>query len=1217
MATNGPQSATQPHSLHQKRYSRMENEPETPVPSSYAPLIPVSVDTIKQSSLPNPIDTTVDQSVHGGNYLPTNGPTSDLGLGPVSEPSSPSPPFPLYNTSLQASLQYFPDLSSSPAKLNHLQGLMSSLHKIMSDQTFVLGDLRTQLDEMQDVLNRVGSKQDSMSTEERQIIQNAQILKNLAEDVIATNLTSESKKSIDGPKLMGQDSQGNIHPLTISMPTLGARTIDSTETPPPTATTPPPGLNFQNGHLRHRSSTASFTSSVNSDRQYTPDGEERSSRPSSAASSYRKKQKKKSLRQLEPLANNRGSRYEVESNASFDRICSLLTELITDASTAVSTAPDGTKQPSDIPLPQLPSLEPSESESSADSASDQDEDADDSNSTTDDVKNTTTTKAIDDPFLKRLQVPEGAQLADDVGVEVELEPVDRYRTGFRSRLDKPTKRLSSLFMELQNTQTIQDAAPKDELTREKVVRKPRHSTSSLSLSSTRSSRHNSVSLTNRSIENTEPLGSFESPPESPLVTGRIKQRNSISSIRSEPLQKQSARNETQVKQNVDPELDRTVETIDGLTRDLVTVATHQNWMQMKLQKTLQFQKEQIQQIERAHSTSAVSLARDQHLPSEGDEPHLDKLSDQHPLADLSRSLKQVAVSVGKVLANNASTAHRGGQSREGQEELLDNAGKPTAQRAGRFSGKDFSRYFQELEKVAALGGRIGFGKGDDEGAMKDDILERSSDQHEKSGSAGSARSPNSSCRNSSATLVEEVLAPVQDGFDPIQHSHGNGAKGDTSVSSVSSSRRGSASAGPPELEDFAAQCRLLTRALVLPFVQLTHHAMTSQDSAFALNPRSSKFSGPVRDLDSTLEIVEDLDISRESRPISPKLNPVTQKESSSIPSLPSWSPSMTIAGRDLDSILKAHGDMSPDAIVKAKSFISTGLYLLHLLYWTVLFVIGTVVLDPWLAETAGMQVVRIVEQVREAIAKDDPSGRRFHTINQSYYQQGRENLIALDQGSTISGSEQGHSEAESILEHSRLQAHEDRAIEVAVGFESLKNRLSGARTSDTNSQPFKSLWNKQENFQSTAAALTAATLPDSSASSSGEVHGKSPAPTTVLTNAGVLRTVSWVGPRKRRNTKDGIPSRVRRFSNTRTMALPGPLSKSESVQTNTLRRSGIRQDRPLSHWGSFGVTSENTLTGSVFTDFKSQGLGNASQLFQQPQIPQNVPKQVLVRRKSF
>ncbi|KAF9205065.1 hypothetical protein BGZ49_004514 [Haplosporangium sp. Z 27] len=112
MATIGPQSAIQPNSLHhQKRYSRMENEPETPVPSSYAPIIPSPVDTLKQISIPNSIDI-VDQSVHGS-YLPTNN-------GPVSEPASPSPPYPLYNTNFQglsaAALQNFPDLSSSPEK---------------------------------------------------------------------------------------------------------------------------------------------------------------------------------------------------------------------------------------------------------------------------------------------------------------------------------------------------------------------------------------------------------------------------------------------------------------------------------------------------------------------------------------------------------------------------------------------------------------------------------------------------------------------------------------------------------------------------------------------------------------------------------------------------------------------------------------------------------------------------------------------------------------------------------------------------------------------------------------------------------------------------------------------------------------------------------------------------------------------------------------------
>ncbi|KAF9205066.1 hypothetical protein BGZ49_004515 [Haplosporangium sp. Z 27] len=1067
---------------------------------------------------------------------------------------------------------------------------VSSLHKIMNDQTFVLGDLRAQLDEMQDVLNRVTPKQDTMSIEERQIIQNAQIMMSLAEEVIATNITADSKKGIEGPKLDPQDT----YPLTISMPTQGARSIDSTETPPPSAITPPPGLSFPKGHLRHRSSSASVASSVNSDRQYTPDSEDRFSRPSSVASSYRNRQKKKSLRQLEPLPNNRGSRYETESNASFDRICSILTELITDASTAVSTAPDGTHQPPAIPLPELPSLEQSESEISSDSASDQDDDADDSNSVADDVETATSSKVIDDPFLKRLQGPGVAQTTNDVEVEVELEPVDRYRTGFRSRPDK-SKRLSSLFMELQNTQTIQDAVPKEELAKEKPVRRPRHS-SSFSFSSTRSSRHNSVSFTNRSPGSMELLGSFESPPESPLVSGKIRQRDSISSLRSEPQLRHSTVIETPVKQDVDPELNRTVETIDGLTRDLVTVATHQNWMQAKLQKTLQFQKEQIQQIERAHSTAGdMSIAEGQRLANE---PHLDNSTEQHPLADLSRSLKQVALSVGKVLANSASVT----QPKKAQKEISDSIGKPiTAQPTGRLSRKDFSRYFQELEKIAALGGRIGFGKSDDDGTVKDESLEYPvGSQHDRSSSADSEKS---------------------DGYDSAHN--GSSIKGD---SSSSSSRRGSVSIGPPELEDFAAQCRLLTRALVLPFVQLTHHAMTSQDSAFALHPRSSRFSGPARDLDSTLEIVEDLDIGQNHlKSVSPKLRPSTPKESNHVGSSPDWSQPISIGGRDLESILKAHGEMSPDAIVKAKTFISTGLYLLHLLYWTVLFVIGTVVLDPWLAETAGMQVVRIVDQVRNAIAKD-PSGQRFQNIGLGYQQQGHESLIELEQSSTLARPvlEDTDFETDSVLEHSRLQAHEDRAIEVAVGFESLRHRISGSA-----GQPFKSLWNNnKKSFQTTASALTSASSPSPASKpqesqDSSAVHEKASAQSPATSNTGVLRTVSWVGPRKRRPAKDGSTSRVRRFSNTRTMALP--LAKSEPSPTITPRRPGLRQDRPVSHWGSFGVTT--SLTGSAFTtDFKSWGLDNATQnreesikrSFQQvPQELQTIPKHAQVRRKSF
>ncbi|KAG0260318.1 hypothetical protein BG011_001966 [Mortierella polycephala] len=1093
--------------------------------------------------------------------------------------------------------------------------------------------LRIQLDEIQGVLDRVNPKTDIMTMEERQVLQNAQKMKNLAEEVIITKLASESRTAVLQKAAHGQDIQSGAPLLTISMTSFDDRNFEPTEAPPPTASTPPPINIFQMGSLRHSSSNASLASS-STDRQYTQDGEERTSRPSSV-SSFRRQQKKRSrqsMRQLEPTNSAKdSSRRDEESNASFDRICSLLTHLITDASTAVSTAPDGSQLPSNIPVPQPSPLIQSDSESSADSTSDHGDDGDDIDSISSDMNRRNLFRQnmeqeqeqeqeID--FLKRLQGPEGAPNKEELELEVEVEPTNRYRTGLRSRHNKPTKRLSSLFAELQNTQIIQDDTPQGPLptddvsserksleSPERTKTRYRHSLSLRSSPSSHSIRPRSVSMiTGKSADGLDPTGiAFELPDPDRTSESCA----SIASDQPYALQEPHKDEQLQVVQNVDSELDRTMETIDGLTRELVAVATHQNWMQTKLQKTLEFQRQQVEKIERVHSTShsQADLLPDRHqYPAALDHPPQQQRSlytspsGQHPLMDLSRSLKQVAVSVGRVLASSASTASHHNPD-PGNKRVLDStevAPQGHTSQPGRLSGKDFSRYFQELEKVAALGGKIGFGK--DEGGLESaDHAGESQDQlnmHRSSGSSFTTIGNDCSLSSAASTIVLDGDLPqpfaelkcTKDMSKNPEHAKGH--------ASTLHSRRGSASSPPPELEDFAAQCRLLTRALVLPFVQLTHHAMTSQDSALALSPRSSKFHDPARDLNSTLEIVQGLDQDQEklrktlvfddthltstrvtSSPDIPSLDSHHQKESSGNSSLPNWNMPLSLAGQDLDTILKDHGELSPDAIVKAKAFISTGLYLIHLLYWTLLFVIGTIVLDPWLAETAGQQVVKVMDQVRESMAKDNHPGR---AIGATYEDNAHRQLPS---GGSLRNTDlsddiyQGHGfpcdgdqreGPEFTLEQSRLQNLEDRAIQVAVGFESLKYRLgSSPSTSRPNSRPASGLWSTQDSSQATS---TQHFSPEEPATMTA-VQERPTSQTKVRAGeAGLMRTVSWVGPRRRRHAKDGNLSRIRRLSNTRTMNTTLPLPKMDSVLSSP-GGMNLKRDRPLSHWGSFGSTS--------------------------------------------
>ncbi|KAF9303537.1 hypothetical protein BGZ74_003543 [Mortierella antarctica] len=1069
----------------------------------------------------------------------------------------------------KASLDYFSNYTASPAKMSQLQGLITSLHTLLSDQSYAMGDLRTQLDEIQEVLSRVQPKQDTMTSQERQIIHNAQMMKNLAEEVIAAKVEKRDSGF--------QDSLTAKSPLMVSLAAL--RSLNAPDTPPPTARTPP------SYNQRPSSTTPSF-SSTNTDRQYTLD-DDRSSRPSSVSSSYRRQQKKKrlSLRQLESLGGQ--DRYEEESNAAFDRICSLLTHLITDASTAVGTAADGTLP--NIPLPQMSPLE-SDFEQTSGSEEDDVEEYENRGEEEEEEINDMAIAEHEEQLLEDEEMDDhhGLYLSespahsfDDENQSVDdqsrFNSLRRYRTGSRSSLrpDRSANRLSSLFMELQNTQsddpTLEDpdkssgviGSLSDELSTESE-RKPRKSTSSTSLRG--KIRRLSVITKKTSMEIVSPPEPLET--ESPVAP---RHRSSFSSLRSARLQLPRT-DELQESRQAEVELDRTVETIDGLTRELVAVATHQNWMQMKLQRTLQFQKQQVEQIESSLSSTSTTSTdlRSPPMASTGDQ------DPSHPLEDLSRSLKQVAISVGKVIASTTKPNHTLSSSSVPSEQgtlktrlpqqkgnLSRVDGRTVTQ--PRFSGKEFSKYFQELEKIAALGSKLGFGKGDE--------------SHENDDTEDSQRQ-------------EPFEDPQQD-----QELFSHGSATFTATTGPSSPT----SMGPPDLEDFAAQCRLLTRALVLPFVQLTHHAMTSQDSVLALSPTTSRAMDQSTEWESL-----SMDESFEQRSLhsrdtsyhsateenfSPRMSPGTYQSSTarrSSTSPLSWPSSPLFSGTDLDSILRNHsGELSSDSIVKAKTIISTGLYLIHLLYWTVLFVIGSLVLDPWLAETAGQQVIRIVDQVREALAVAGIGAPRIEgqgakilgTIEEpSFFARSDEHLyechqdsgdlemerVSLDScwdseqigplASLTPIVEQDHSEH---LTAARVQELEDRAIEVAVGFETLKQRLRGPSSPVSTSRPGSGLWGRQDSFQSTSSAFS------STPSVTGTI---SPEPDK-MSGGGLMRSGSWVGPRRRRLThaKD---SKTRRFSSaSRTPAMPVVVPRS----VEGLAGNG-RRPRPMSHWGSFGPT---------------------------------------------
>jgi len=133
------------------------------------------------------------------------------------------------------------------------------------------------------------------------------------------------------------------------------------------------------------------------------------------------------------------------------------------------------------------------------------------------------------------------------------------------------------------------------------------------------------------------------------------------------------------------------------------------------------------------------------------------------------------------------------------------------------------------------------------------------------------------------TLVDAMTTGDQqeEVYDPSEPCIGYGDPTDILI--------GNPSGNLADLDDFSQQCRLLTRALILPFLHATHSFMSES--------------------------------------------------------------------------LKPNHTNSP------RSMTSTTRTFMNLMYWTFLFTLGSLVLDSWLCEIAGRQVIRMVE-----LLKPEPFG---------------------------------------------------------------------------------------------------------------------------------------------------------------------------------------------------------------------------------------------------
>ncbi|KAF8961210.1 hypothetical protein BGZ46_001424 [Entomortierella lignicola] len=303
--------------------------------------------------------------------------------------------------------------------------------------------------------------------------------------------------------------------------------------------------------------------------------------------------------------NTLGSQDKKESNDAFNRICSLLTHLITDASTAVDreivdeTADisstvgtilvGGTTAATRV-LPPIIPLSFSESDSS-------------------DSESESKKEIQPDSTSDRQQ--------DSVELDRDDRTWDRGLSRNRSRLftDRNLTKRRSLFLELQSCEPSQaveeDVSQDQDGDREHIDHQEETAIAEVKISKEPSSTEAQPLLDDEPNHNTGEYTTTKSELDSLLhppvaIVKRLRRSASFPTMRSEMIEMQNAGELQQVIQSMDSELDRTVETIDGLTRDLVAIAAHQSWMQLNLERSSQFQTLQTGRNGKAYAPRKLS-----------------------------------------------------------------------------------------------------------------------------------------------------------------------------------------------------------------------------------------------------------------------------------------------------------------------------------------------------------------------------------------------------------------------------------------------------------------------------------------------------------------------------------------------------------------------------------------------------------------------------------
>ncbi|KAF9984619.1 hypothetical protein BGZ65_013042 [Modicella reniformis] len=387
-----------------------------------------------------------------------------------------------------------------------------------------------------------------------------------------------------------------------------------------------------------------------------------------------------------------------ESTESFDRICSLLTHLISDASTALERAPgsgSGTAVIRAMNTAVITPLVYADSENSEDDGRSDDVEA----------------ESVDDEPKQHQQYRHTLEPNSDRDIRSMDSRVSRTRSsGF---LEKNISKRRSLFLELQdcqpdyNEQREVDGPHKESVVVGGDVKEKNYSSepdvTALQIPSWQSTERtamirvyrpeDSTTLEDSTTPTPEDLGSYGTGPSPPVFKG-LRRCASFPSMHSDMVEMQNAGELQQVIQCMDAELDKAVETIDGLTRDLLAVATHQSWMQMKLEKSSQSQ---------AMQNEGMEGSFDEHQSLESGWPSLSSDATVSFPDDSDGWVKTSLWNRGVPIDCSSTTT----SSQEDLDCLHDanqndhpNFSSPWE---SELSSQDFSRYLEALEKIVAMG----------------------------------------------------------------------------------------------------------------------------------------------------------------------------------------------------------------------------------------------------------------------------------------------------------------------------------------------------------------------------------------------------------------------------------------------------------------------------------------------------------------------------------